>query len=372
MEHGAAGLAKLDTSKGFQPRLELNPEIAGACRQIDRLDGELERLRPSPFLLEQVLRWARVRNAWSSTSLEGNPTPLDRAAALAESDTRPKDKHEQEIRRLLQYYKGLEGTRGEGPRPLTLDEIRGLHGRLLGGILEGPAGAWKRRPNYIGGPLGEIVFRPTPPERVEAELKALLAWFGGPGQALHPAVRVGVFFHEFESIHPFTGGNGRIGRALCQRLLVGEQLPNVLLVPLDATITREAEVYYDVLRLTNDTGDFTFWARYFAQSLGRAYREAKEHANVEPLLDTVPRGVARAILQHLLLTGGANVRSAELEEALGYSRGSVVQGLATLQKHGIVEVQGGGRSTSYAVKKDYLEQAFRPRQAARVRRESRG
>lgn len=367
MEHSAGGVVKPDTSKGFVPRLEVSPEVRGLCRAIDRADGELERLQVSPFLVEQLLRWARVRNAHSSTSLEGNPTPLDRAAALAQPQVRPRDKHEGEIRRLMQYYRSLERLRASPVKPLAAEEIRELHAHLLEGVLEGKAGVWKREPNYIAGPFREIIFRPTPPGRVQAELKALLAWYNDQGQEQHPAVRVGVFFQEFENIHPFPDGNGRVGRALCQRLLVVEGLPNVLLAPLDAVITQESDLYYDLLRLTNETDDFTFWTRYFVASLEKAYREAKERANVQPLLEQVPAGVARAILQHLLLSAGSEIRSAELEQALGYGRSAVVQGLQTLQKGGFVEPRGGGRSSHYVVRTDYLDKVFAPPGTRRAR-----
>jgi Fic family protein len=358
MEHSTGGISKPDTSKGFLPTLEVDQEVRETCRSIDRLDGELERLQVTPYLVQQMLRWARIRNAHSSTALEGNPTPLDRAAALAEPSVKPRDPHEVEIRRLMQYYRSLEKHRGAEATALTPEEILGLHRTLLEGVLDGKVGAWKTHPNYIAGPFREIVFRPTPPARVLPELKALLQWYGNEGQSLHPAVRVGVFFQEFENIHPFPDGNGRVGRALCQRLLVGEGLPNALLVPLDAVITREPDVYYEVLRLTNERDDFTFFARYFVVSLARAYREAKDRAAVQPLVEGLPPGVPRAILQHLLVVGSGAIRSADLQEALGYSRTAVVLGLRELEKRGIVASRGGGRSSHYVLRDEFVEGLF--------------
>lgn len=358
MAERVGGIVKPDTSKGFRPRLQVGPDLASACRQVDRLDGELDRLRLTPFLVEQVLRWASVQNAWSSTNLEGNPTPLERAAALVEPDVRPRNKDEREIRRLIAYYRSLERFRRAGtPEALTLDDIRGLHEQLLDGVVEPPVGAWKSRANYIAGPRG-VVLQPTPPQRVGGELRSLLTWYRGEGQELHPAARVAVFFHEFESIHPFRDGNGRVGRALCQRLLVCEGLPNVLYVPLDAVLTREPDLYYETLRIANQTGNFHFWARYFVDSLVTAYREAIERADVSKVVDSVPAGVARAILQHILLAGTSDIRSAELEKVTGYSRPAVVIGLNKLQELGILEARGRGPSTHYLLRPDYLERLF--------------
>jgi Fic family protein len=364
------GIVKPDTRKGFRPNLHVGPDLGLACRQVDRLDGELDRLRLTPFLVEQVLRWASVQNAWSSTALEGNPTPLARAAALVEPGVRPRNKDEREIRRLIAYYRSLERLRKtDEPERLTLDQIRQLHEQLLDGVVEGPVGKWKTRANYIAGARG-VVLQPTPPPRVEAELRSLLAWYRGEGQGLHPAARVAVFFHEFESIHPFRDGNGRVGRALCQRLLVGEGLPNVLYVPLDAVLTRAQDLYYETLRITNQTGNFRFWAEYFVSSLVTAYREAIERADVGKVVDSVPTGVARAVLQHVLLAGTSTIRSAELEKVTGYSRPAIVLGLNKLQELGILEPRGAGPSTHYVLRPDYLERIFGgdpPRRATRTK-----
>jgi Fic family protein len=365
MEHADQGVVKPDTTNGFVPQLDVDVPLQAACRAVDRLDGQLDRVAVAPALVEELLRWASVRNAWSSTALEGNPTPLARAAELAQPHARPRNKDEREIRRLLTYYDALKPLRDRAPS-LTLEEIASLHATLLEGVVDGPVGAWKRKPNVIAGPQG-IVLRPTPPSRVEAELGSLLAWYAGDGQQFHPAVRVGVFFHEFESIHPFADGNGRVGRALCQRLLVAEQLPNVLYAPLDAVITRESDLYYQTLELTNKTGNHYFWAQYFARSLARAYRESIEHTDVGTALDNVPSGAPRALLQHILLSGGREFRSADLQRATGYSRPSVVLGLSKLQEHGAVEAKGNGPTTTYLLRQEYLDRLFERAPGARPR-----
>lgn len=123
--------------------------------------------------------------------------------------------------------------------------------------------------------LPKVHFEAPPSARVKAEMNAFLGWFNETapgGKAPLPALtRAGVAHLYFESIHPFEDGNGRIGRALCEKALA-QSLGEPTLIALAYTIERRRKIYYDHLEANNKINLITSWLLYFSNTILEAQR----------------------------------------------------------------------------------------------------
>ncbi len=350
-----AHLKKVDTAEGFDPSIPLGPDILSPARDALRLDGVLEASVLSPRIHRFLLDWARLRNVHSSSRLEGNPLELpDAERVLAEGESH--SPQEEEILRLSRAYLDIHEM-DTSPR-LTVEDIVGLHGEVFQGILPDHKrpGKLKNETNgIVDGATGQLIFEATPPERTPDELEALLKWYYGDGQNLDPVVATGMFFVEFQAIHPFHDGNGRLGRLLNQQLLRGAKLKNVTLTPFDGIVFRRSEQYYTALRATNAGGNYHVWLRFYADTLRRAYRTAVSRGDLRPLLDGMTAGSERDILEWALTTGLEWFQRGDFPNPQGYADITLTTALGNLRDRGFLERRGAKRNTRYRLSRKLLK-----------------
>jgi Fic family protein len=223
----------------------------------------------------------RSREAVSSLAIEGTQTSLSEvlSAEAAESGERS------EVREVLNYIRafdhGLERLR---ELPLSLRLIRELHERLLRGVRgqERTPGEFRTSQNWIGrqgGGIEDATFVPPPPDSM---VEALNDW----ERYLHekpqqPAlVRCALIHYQFETIHPFLDGNGRIGRLLIPFYLVEREILTEPLVYVSPYFETRRDDYYGKLQAVRQGGRFDDWVRFFLEAV-----EAQA-------LDAVTRGEA--------------------------------------------------------------------------------
>lgn len=261
------------------PHIEWSAGLAAALsaadRAVGRLAGEGRRL-PNPHLL---IRPFVRREAVLSSRIEGTQATLgellaaEAGAAVVRS---PAD-----LREVGNYVVALEyGVDRLRKLPLSLRLVRELHERLMRGVRGDAAtpGEFRRSQNWIGAAgctLATASFVPPPPDRL---MDCLAAW----EQFLHedtlpPLVRAALAHAQFEAIHPFLDGNGRVGRLLITLLLVGNGvLPSPLLY-LSAFFEATRQEYYARLSGVTERGEWEEWLHYFltgtadqaADALGR-------------------------------------------------------------------------------------------------------
>lgn len=351
MEERPPASLKPDTSAGFHPRFALRPHQLDLCFRLARLDGAFERFDVHAHWLEILRKDAYVKNAHSSTSIEGNPLDLEAAKAVARSvesgSARSLSRDELEIVQHLGYFRSLEDLRVSPPSRFTPEEIEAAHRALLSGVLD--SGVTGR---FRGPALPRFVYfgrnEGTPPDRVEGELRALLAWWSDEARTLPGPVRAAIWFLEFESIHPFTDGNGRVGRALTHRLLLTEGLPYSLLAPLDVAFNRNREAYHAALDAGRE--NLQAWVDYFLQCLADAYDAA--HAILRRL-SSVPagfRGAQHEVLAYAIRSGATELRVAPLVRAIEDYRPITVSFAlkALADEHGLLAHNGKrGRASAY-------------------------
>jgi Fic family protein len=258
------------------PRLAWSDGLAAALSRADlavgRLAGEGRRL-PNPHLL---IRPFVRREAVLSSRIEGTQATLGEllaAEAGAAVERSPED-----LREVANYVVALEfGVARLAALPLSLRLVRELHEKLMRGVRGDVAtpGEFRRSQNWIGPggcTLANASFVPPPPDRL---MDCLGAWEKFlHDESLPPLVHAALVHSQFEAIHPFLDGNGRVGRLLITLLLVERQvLPSPLLY-LSAYFEAARAEYYARLSGVTARGEWEEWLAYFLRGVAGQAEDA--------------------------------------------------------------------------------------------------
>ena len=257
--------------------------LSAADRSISRLAGEARHL-PNPNLL--VAPFIR-KEAVLSSRIEGTQTTLGEllaAEAGAAVEQSPADLHE-----VGNYVVALEyGLRRLDSLPLSLRLVCELHERLMRGVrgdISAP-GEFRRSQNWIGRPgstLEDATYVPPPPAEL---MDCLAAWERYlHDESVPPLVHAALIHAQFEAIHPFLDGNGRVGRLLITLLMVQRDvLPSPLLY-LSAYFERTRQEYYARLLGITERGEWEEWLAYFLDGVTTQSEDAIERIQrIESLL----------------------------------------------------------------------------------------
>jgi len=265
--------------------------LSDADRALGRLAGEGGRL-PNPHLL---LRPFIRREAVLSSKIEGTQATLGEllaAEAGAAVDRSPAD-----LREVGNYVLALEhGIRRLNTLPLSLRLIRELHERLMKGVRGNMAtpGEFRRSQNWIGRPgstLANASYVPPPPQEMNECLGEFEKFLHD--RTLPPLIQVGLIHSQFEAIHPFLDGNGRVGRLLITLFLIERSvLPSPLLY-LSAFFEATRQDYYDLLLGVTERGEWESWLEYFLNGVARQSEDALDRTSrINALLDRWRRETA--------------------------------------------------------------------------------
>jgi Fic family protein len=354
---------KRDTSRGFRPNLRLSEDIVRPSIEALRLDGRLESRLLSAQLHQVVLGMARLRNAVSSLRMEGEIVELDRAREVLDGRA-PASPTEEGFLRLAKAYEELGR---HPPRSLTIAGIVQKHRDLFEGVLAtAPAGELKTVQNsIINQGTGRPVFLPTPPDRVQAEMDALLTWYRAERFSYPPSVTAGLFFAEFQAIHPFGDGNGRLGRYLNVAILRDLGMKRVFAVPIDLRLFRSSDHYYEKLATTNTGDQYALWSRYFVGEIEHAYRIADRQANLTPVVNQFTRATTRSVLRWVLSGTGYWFGRGNYPNKSKYSAQAIWGALDELRRAGILEARGERRGRKYRLRSRFLADLYTRRLEAR-------
>lgn len=258
------------------PELAWPPALVRALSDADRLIGRLAgegRQLPNPHLL---IRPFVRREAVLSSRIEGTQATLGEllaAEAGAAVERSPAD-----LREVGNYVVALEyGIKRLAKLPLSLRLVRELHEKLMTGVRGGQAtpGEFRRSQNWIGPPgctLANASYIPPPP----IELMACLADWEKflQDRSLPPLIQVALAHYQFEAIHPFLDGNGRVGRLFITLFLVERAILPTPLLYLSAFFEATRGDYYGGLRAISERGDWRNWLEYFLNGVARQSEDA--------------------------------------------------------------------------------------------------
>lgn len=336
--------------------LALLDRLSLAERALGRLDGITTLLPRQELFLYMYVR----KEAVLSSQIEGTQSTLtDLLRFENQAQTgEPID----DIREVSNYVDAMMyGLERLEQLPLSLRLIREMHARLLQsgrGDTKSP-GEFRRSQNWIGGSRpGNALYVPPPVTELDACLDALERFIHEDGSQLPALIKAGLLHVQFETIHPFLDGNGRIGRLLVTLYLCANGVLRKPLLYLSLYLKTHRADYYRLLQEVRENGNWEAWLDFFlagvAETANQAFEAATQIVDLfkedrERITNESDRA-GSALRIHDLFQQNPFLTSNQLVQQTGLSAPTVNAALADLEKMGIVEEITGrkrGRVFSY-------------------------
>jgi len=301
------------TNQTYSPPYEITPVIVDLVERIGECLGRISLAGHTPST-PRLRRETRIRSIQASLHIEGNTLSLEQVTAVLDGKRVLGTPQEiQEVRNAFAAYELLENL-----NPGSRDDLCKAHAALMHGLVDAPGSF---RSGGVGIQRGDKVIHIAPPaERVPALIKDLLDWLGKT--EAHPLIAGSVFHYEFEFIHPFMDGNGRLGR-LWQTLVLGRWKPVFFMIPIESVIRDRQADYYAALRRADETGNATPFIEFLLNAILAASQQltgevaGEVTGEVRKLLRELREPMNRTDLQaQLQLKSQANFRERYLQPAL--------------------------------------------------------
>jgi Fic family protein len=261
----------------------LHALLSRADQAVGRLDGVIRTVPDPDFFVYMYVR----REAVLSSQIEGTQSTLEDLLAV-ELEPRPAWRHlPRDVEEVVRYVHALNyGLARLSDLPLSRRLITEIHRELLTGVRGSRRlpGEFRRSQNWIGpenATLAEATFVPPPVHDMKQALDAFERFLYE--QELPTLIHAGLAHAQFETIHPFLDGNGRVGRLLITFLLVHRGVLHRPLLYLSVYLKRHRAEYYDRLTAIRNSGDWESWLRFFLTGVARTAEEAT--ATARAILD---------------------------------------------------------------------------------------
>jgi Fic family protein len=330
--------------------------LAEATQALGRLHGIGPRVGSREVLIEPFMR----KEALESSQIEGTHATLsDIYAYEADQEALIDEERRQDTQEVVNYLSALtHGLRAitEG-EPITVDLLRQMHDRLLSGVRgeETNPGELRTTQNFIGTShyIQDARYVPPPPNLVPELLEDLVEYANREDE-LHPLLRIGLIHYQFETIHPFLDGNGRLGRLLISLLLQRDGLLPEPYLYLSSYFNAHRTNYIDHLLTVSQQGQWEEWLRFFLQGIQTQADEA--HRRADLLVDLREEYQERyqsersenilELVMHLFENPYLDVNTAADRLGVQYSTANRLVG--SLEEDGVlVELTGNDRNRFY-------------------------
>ena len=329
----------------YTPVYVITPPLLAEVEQVAALRERILAAAVQVPWIPALQKDARIRNAHSSTAIEGNPLTLEQVRAIEEGREIATSTQRSQ-REIANYFAGLRFVEKNAHRKIiTHTEVLKLH-RIMGGEVmdQGKAGQYRTIRVKVGDYL------PPPPLKVPGLMTDLLSWWNRDGAKISPILSSAIVHHQFEVIHPFADGNGRTGRMLSLWELYRRGFDDHHIFSIDEFFWEDRPRYYDALEeVERQRGVLTSWLEYHAEGL-RVTLE-RVWSRIQKLRTS--SGKAKLVLRprqeqllHLLRERKA-LTPREIWEAIGVSKQGALDLLNPLIKAGLVRRIGTRKSGRY-------------------------
>lgn len=347
------------------PPLELGPRhqdlLEQANRALGRLDGVASLLPETPIFLYAYVR----KEAVLSSQIEGTQSTLSDLLLYESKEVPgvPLDDVEEVSTYVAAMNHGLRRMRGGFPLSLRL--IREIHKILLStgrGSHKAP-GEFRVSQNWIGGTRpGNARHVPPPPDRVPACMGLLEKFLHDDPVKTPLLVKAALAHVQFETIHPFLDGNGRLGRLLITLLLCAEEALSQPMLYLSLYFKTHRERYYELLQSVRTHGDWEAWLEYFLEGVletseqaTRAARRIMELFKADRArIEALGRPAMSALRVHHLLCEKIIISIPRATRVLHVSKPTAAAAMRHLQALGIVRELTGRKRNKLYVYQHYL------------------
>jgi len=334
---------------------ELVSQVSKAALAVGTLSGLGETL-PNPHLL--IYPFIR-REAVLSSRIEGTQSSLSDLLLFEATQV----EKQRDVKEVQNYVRAMEyGLKRLDELPLSLRFIRELHGILMEGVRGQHAtpSEFRQSQNWVGSAgafLGEATYVPPPVPEMQECLNQLEKFLHARTR-LPPLVEAALVHYQFEAIHPFLDGNGRIGRLLATLLLCQRNVLSKPLLYLSAFFEKHRLEYYELLLNVSESGQWRKWIEFFLQAVTEQSNDAVSRSR--HLLELLRDYSQLAREKHLPPTAGQLVElifmkpvlnAKTAQELLKVSYPSAQYALTSLENAGILaEITGRKRAKAYAAK----------------------
>lgn len=349
---------------------DLQSLVEKASQSLGRLDGLATVLPDTQLFLYMYVR----KEAVLSSQIEGTQSSLS-DILLYESEEAPGvplDDVQEVSNYVAAMNHGLKRLRDGFPMSMRL--IKEIHEVLMTGARGGTRspGEFRRSQNWVGGTRpGNATYVPPPPDRVPGCMSDLEKYLYDKEDKLPLLIRAGLVHHQFETIHPFLDGNGRLGRLLITLLLCTEGVLSEPILYLSLYFKTHRQEYYAQLKRVRETGDWESWLKFFLVGVHDIAQQATDAAREilgmiqsdRAKIAEIGRGAGSALQVHQFLERKPLVVIPEMVKALNLSTPTVTAALQNLERIGIVrEVTGKqrGRIFVYDAYLKILERGTEP------------
>ncbi|HLJ80349.1 MAG TPA: Fic family protein [Ktedonobacterales bacterium] len=285
---------------------------------LGRLDGASEILPDVDLFVAMYVN----KEAVLSSQIEGTQASLVDVLAFESEAAEPSNP--QDIEEVVNYVNALNyGLERLATLPLSLRLIREIHQRLMAGVRGGERypGEFRTTQNWIGhltSTINTAKFVPPPPSDMLTALGDIETFLHS-NAPLPVLIKVGLVHAQFETIHPFVDGNGRMGRLLITFILCQQRILRKPLLYLSHFFKMHKQAYYEHLQRVRDEGDWEGWLKFFLQGVYEVAEEATETArNIVQLRERHrmliakefrrSSGAATQLLEHLYMRPIVTVR----------------------------------------------------------------
>ena len=244
--------------KNKKPPFEITNAIIGYVAEIAELTGKLSstnKLSANPMLR----RTNRIRTIHGSLAIEQNTLTLEQVTAVLNGKqvlAPPKDIAE--VKNAYEIYDRLDEL-----DPFSVDDLLTAHGIMTRGLVD-ESGVFRSKPVGVVDQEGHVLHFGTLPQYVPDLVMELLDWVNNSD--VHMLIRSCVFPYEFELIHPFADGNGRVGR-LWHTLLLSKWNPAFAWLPVESIIHDRQQEYYAAINASNDAGESTVFIEFMLSAI---------------------------------------------------------------------------------------------------------
>lgn len=321
----------------YQPPFTITSSVLNQVVEIGELLGlwAAHSGRTSPLLRKEN----RIRTIQASLAIEHNSLTTGQVTAIMDGKrVLAPEKDIQEVRNAILAYEQLSSWKS-----WKLNDLLSAHRILMAGLVDNPGMLRKGDVGVYRG--SQLVHMAPPASQMNRLMDDLLGWLKETD--LHPLIASSVFHYEFEFIHPFSDGNGRMGR-LWQTLILSHWRPELAWLPVETLIHFQQARYYKILGECDRASDCTAFIEFMLQNIAEALREgiAAPLAMSEEMSEKMSEKES-SILQ--LLTVQPKMTTAMLASVLGVTPRTVERYISTLQMKGKLKREGAKKGGSWQV-----------------------
>ncbi len=307
----------------FQITNKIIDDVAKISEQIGRLSAR-NHLSANPNLR----RTNRIRTIYGSLAIEQNTLSLEQVTAVLNGKhvlAPPKDIAE--VKNAYEIYERLDEL-----DPYSVDDLLMAHGIMTRGLVV-ESGMFRTRPVGVVNQDGQVVHLGTLPQYVPDLVVELLDWT--KHSDLHILIKSCVFHYEFELIHPFADGNGRVGR-LWHTLLLSKWNSTFAWLPVESIIHDRQQEYYNAINASNDAGESTAFIEFMLSAIKASLIEATKMS--DDMSDEKPdkKTVRLQKIEQFLQTH-EYIMNADVRELCGVSAATANRILAGFTETGVLK-----------------------------------